>query len=100
MNTLLTDRPIKNDIIAVELLVSRLFLEDATFDSAAYIARECERAAAEYIKDDELLYTYCYLLPVEYGYEPGPFAYRFVPGDIPDDAAVVFGRVRVKEKDV
>jgi len=94
MRAILTDRPIHNNIVAVEIVVSRSLLDDAAFDSAAYIARQCEEAARAFMNDAP--YTYRYLTPAEYGYNAGPFDYRHTPGDLPAHAALIVGRVRLE----
>lgn len=78
-------------LIATSLIIAQSLLSDP-----AFIAKEHEAAARAYCDDDA--YDYHYLTPAEYEYSPGPFAYRHSPGDLPEGAVLMIGRVRVTRK--
>jgi hypothetical protein len=79
-------------IVATETLVSTSLLEDAVA-FAAYLPRAFENTARAFYDRDDCTYTY--VPPDEGGYAPGPFAYRHHPGDLPEGAVLMIGRVRV-----
>jgi hypothetical protein len=76
--------------VATETLVSTSLLED-THALTVYLPRAFENTARAFYDRDDCTYTY---VPPD-AYNPGPFAYRNQPGDLPEGAVLMIGRVRV-----
>lgn len=82
--------------IVVEVVLSQSLLDDPDYDPAPLIAHECEQSARAFYDDPAC--EYHYLPPTDY--DPGPFAYRRTPGDLPKGTVLMMGRVRVKRNTV
>lgn len=91
-----TKRP-EGAIVACHTVVWRSLLDDPAFDRAMYLARTFEHGARTFYDRDDCSYTY--VSPEEHQYNPGPFTFCNIPGDIPENAVMMAGRVRVRRLD-
>jgi hypothetical protein len=80
-------------IVATQVVVPKSLIEDAAALSV-YLPRAHENAARDFYDRDDCAYTY--IPPTELEYSPGPFAFIGKPGDIPENAVQMIGRVRIR----
>ncbi len=78
------------------VIVTSMVVSDSLLEENAFLTSEHEHAARAFYDRPDC--DYHYLTPDEYEYSPGPFAYRYTPGDLPEGAELVIGRVRVTRR--